>query len=105
MTELYPLCIDGGLNLANSVFDGIEIYSQIEGDAGKLRIRDAVNRLIKELPQISENCKMLQKIMEAYPDSIPGRTIAGIIAAQRWEKLTDPESAIAELQQWQTEVC
>ena len=105
MTELYPLCIDGGLNLANSVFDGIEIYSQIEGDAGKLRIRNAVNHLIKELPQISENCKMLQKIMEAYPDSIPGRTIAGIIAAQKWEKLTNPESTIAELQQWQTEVC
>jgi hypothetical protein len=105
MTELYPICMDGGLNLVNNVFDGIEIYSQIEGDKGKLLIRNAVNRLIKELPKISENCKMLQKIMEAYPDSIPGRSIAKIIAAQRWDKLINAEATIAELQKWQTEVC
>ena len=105
MTELYPILMDGGLNLVNNVFDGMEIYSQIEGDKGKLLIRNAVNRLIKELPKISENCKMLQKIMDAYPDSIPGRTIAKIIAAQRWDKVINAESTIAELQKWQTEVC
>ena len=101
MTEIYPIYI-GGLNLFNIVMDGIEIYDLIENDTGKLSIRDAVNTLIKEMPKLSENCRMLKKIMEAYPDSLPGRTIAKIFASQQMEKLLNPEETIAELQKWQT---
>jgi hypothetical protein len=105
MTEVYPICMDGGLNRFHAVFDGIEIYDQIDGDAGKLLIRNKANQLVKEMPKLAENCQMLKKIMEAYPDSIPGRTIAKVLDTPRLEKLLNADATIAELQKWQTEVC
>ena len=104
MTELYPIYM-GGLNLFNVVMDGIEIYDLIESDIDKLRIRDAANSLILDMPQLSENFHILKKIMDAYPDSLPGRTIANIFAAQpQLDKLFNAEATIAELKKWQTEI-
>jgi len=103
MTELYPMDF-GGLNLATAVFDGMKIYKDIRNAEGKLELRDGVNQLIKELPQICENCKMAQKIMEMYPDSVPGHTIARMLESQDLERLLNPERTIAELQAWQADL-
>jgi hypothetical protein len=100
MVELYPKSM-GGLNLFNSVYDGMKLYNNMVKAEHKIQIRNAVNRLIQELPALSENCKLAQKIMEAYPDTVPGRTIARVLAAQDMERLLNPEQTIKELLAWQ----
>ena len=100
MTELYPHG-NGGLVLFNNVMDGIRIYNDLLDADSKLQVRNAVGRLICELPALAENCRTAQKIQAAYPDSNPGRTIARVLAEQQLEKILNYEQTIRELEDWQ----
>ena len=105
MTKLLPLMPSGGLPLFFNVIDGMKIYDQISNVDGKLKLRNDANRLIKELPELSANALVAKKIMEAYPDSIAGKTIANLFNMQEIEKLFNVEETIAEIRQWQDNHC
>ena len=104
MTRIYPL-LTGGLPMYDNAIDGMKIYNDVKGTEGKLQIRDAVNQAIRILPQLAEDCRIAKQIMEAYPDSVGGKTIARIFAAHDMDKIFNTEAAIREMQQWQTTIC
>ena len=104
MTRIYPL-LGGGLPLFDSALDGMNIYQDVKGAESKLKIRDAVNKAIQSLPQLAEDCRIARKIMEAYPDSIGGKTIAKIFETHDMDKIFNYEKTIREMQEWQASIC
>ena len=101
MTKLLPLMPGTGLPLFNNVMDGMKIYDQIKNLDGKLKLRNDANRLVRDLPEIANNCRIAKQIMDAYPDCIAGRTIANVFAVQDMDKIFNFEKTIDEIREWQ----
>ena len=101
MTKLLPLMPGTGLPLFNNVMDGMKIYDQIKNLDGKLKLRNDANRLVRDLPEIANNCRIAKQIMDTYPDCIAGRTIANVFAVQDMDKIFNFEKTIDEIREWQ----
>ena len=100
MCKFYPFS-RGGLILFNNAMDGMRIYNDLRDAESKLQVRNAVARLICELPDLAANCRLAQKIQQAYPDSAPGRTIARVFDGVDLQKILNYEKTICELQDWE----
>lgn len=100
MTEFYPH-ERGGIKLFNNVMDGIRIYSDLRDAESKLQVRDAIGKLIRELPELSKNVALAQKIQQKYPDSIPCHIIEKVLSGVDVSKIQNYEQTIRELEDWQ----
>ncbi|NLG12588.1 MAG: Gfo/Idh/MocA family oxidoreductase [Lentisphaerae bacterium] len=102
MIQLYPMNQYGGLYLLNRVMDGIKIYPHIADSAGKIAIQDAARKLVADLPEIAKTMETALKIKNAYPDSMPGKTIARIIDFYDIDAILNYENTIQRLNRWLT---
>ena len=100
MTKLYPLQPVGGIPAYHMALDGMKIYDDIADEAGKRQVAENVERLIRCLPELAENCLLARKIAEAYPDSRPGIMLRGVLADVDPDRILNVEATRKELQDW-----
>ena len=101
MTKIYPLyCGEHGIKLYYRAVDGIKLYDNIVDPAQKLTVVNAVNKLIKHLPELAKNCSELKKIGDLYPECPAGWMIAKFIRENEMDKIFNYEETIKELQDW-----
>jgi hypothetical protein len=100
MTKLYPLYSGKGLPMLHMAFDGMRVYEDIADNDGKILVIAKVGQLIRELPEIAEACHEAQKIADAYPDSLPGKMLFGVLSTLDLEKIYDVEGTRNMLRHW-----
>ena len=59
-----------------------------------------VGQVVRELPEIAEACREAQKIADAYPDSLPGKMLYGVLSTLDLPKIYDVEGTREELRRW-----
>ena len=100
MTRLYPLYSGKGLPALHMAFDGMRVYDEIADWEGKLLVVAKVGQVVRELPEIAEACREAQKIADAYPDSLPGKMLYGVLSTLDLPKIYDVEGTREELRRW-----
>ncbi|MBP5182380.1 MAG: Gfo/Idh/MocA family oxidoreductase [Lentisphaeria bacterium] len=100
MTKLYPLYSRKGIPALHMAFDGMRVYDEIADWEGKLLVVAKVGQVVRELPEIAEACKEAQKIADAYPDSLPGKMLYGVLSTLDLRKIYDVEGTREELRRW-----
>ena len=100
MTKLYPLYSGKGLPMLHMALDGMRVYEDIADNDGKILVIAKVGQLIRELPEIAEACREARKIADAYPESLPGKMLYGVLASLDLEKIFDVEGTRSELRHW-----
>lgn len=100
MTNLYPLNLKSGIPAFNMAVDGMKLYDNIIDAQGKLNIISRVVNLIKCLPELADDCRAAQKIIDAYPDSLPGKMLKKVLDDIDLEKIYNIEQFVAELEAW-----
>jgi hypothetical protein len=101
MTKIYPLyCGEYDIKLYYLAIDGIKLYENISDPAQRLTVVNAVNKLIKHLPELAKNCSELKKIGDMYPECPAGWMIAKFLRENEMDKIFNYEETIEELQDW-----
>ena len=100
MCELFPRR-KGGLVQLKNVFDGIKLVMDARNTSAMVELHNAVNQVIRELPQMYENIQIAQQIADKYPDSLPGKKLREVLDNWDIDKILNYEQTISELRDWQ----
>ena len=93
----------GYLREVFTAFQGMLIYASLKNPADRLAILKSVGSLRERLPEIAETCRKAQRIADAYPDSVGGRSIRYGLANAPLDRILDTEKTVAELDVWLAE--
>ena len=101
MTAFYPCQGMSGLPLVREAFDGIRLYPHLADANGRLQVISAVNKLLRDLPSLQQNVAKAQRIADAYPNTIPGKTIRRLLDHNdAIPRILDADATRATLQNW-----
>ena len=103
MVNLFPMNGNNGILLAKRAWDGMKLFPYLADNDSKLNVVKSVAKLIDELPNIADWCRQAEKIMNAYPDTLPGKTIRQSLDYVDLKKVYDTEASVTELRNWLTE--
>lgn len=90
----------GLLQSLHTVLQGMEIYKYVTSDSDRLPIVSEAIRLRETLPELEKHCRILERIMDAYPDSNGGKTIRHGFNNIPKEKVYNVEDTLAEVDTW-----
>ena len=103
LVNLFPMNGNNGILLAKRAWDGMKVFPYLADNDSRLNVVKSVAKLIDELPNIADWCHQAEKIMNTYPDTLPGKTIRQSLDYVDLKKIYDTEASVAELRAWLTE--
>ena len=83
-----------------AALQGMQIYDTLVDRADQFEVVKCVGRLRGSLPEIAEVCRKAERIAEAYPDSVGGRTIRYGLSNAPLDKIYNYDKTIGELDAW-----
>ena len=90
----------GHLRAVMTVVQGMRIYDTIANGDSKLEVVKSAIGLKKRLPKVVEDCRALERIAAAYPDSVGGKTITYGLTAMPLDKIYNEAAFIEEIDSW-----
>ena len=102
MVELFHN--DGAQRQLYTYVQGRRLFDNLADPAAKRSVIDVARGLPALLPRMAEYCRLAQRIRDAYPDSIGGRTLDRALAHLPLDMILDHGKTSAEIADWLAKV-